>query len=86
MHAGVASSTGMYLTMFTAGAATINLFIFQLLNVKYTLLLCALAIAGSIPGIYMQAFIVKLAGGRTQFTVGLLVSVMIVVACTLFPL
>ena len=28
MHPAVASSTGMYLTMFTAGAATINLFIF----------------------------------------------------------
>ena len=35
MHYAVASSTGMYLTMFTALAATINMLIFKRIDVSY---------------------------------------------------
>ena len=65
MHSGVASSTGMYLTMFTALAATINMIVFNAINVKYMLILCALTIVASVPGIWMQGFIRIKAGGRT---------------------
>merc|ERR1712087_940154 len=82
MHPAVASATGMYLTMFTTGAATINLFIFQALNVKYTLLLCLFTLLGSVPGIYLQQKIVEVAGGRTQFTVILLIALMILIVAT----
>ena len=85
MHSAVASSTGMYLTMFTAVAATANLLIFKAINVKYMLIVCVLALVGSIPGIWMQAFIRNKAGGRTQFTVGILISALIVIAATLGP-
>ena len=53
MHYAVASSTGMYLTMFTALAATINMLIFKRIDVSYMLLIAVLTVLGSIPGIFM---------------------------------
>ena len=53
MHYAVASSTGMYLTMFTALAATINMIIFKRIDIQYMLVIAVLTILGSIPGIFM---------------------------------
>ena len=53
MHYAVASSTGMYLTMFTALAATINMLIFKRIDVSYMLLIAVLTVLGSVPGIFM---------------------------------
>ena len=85
MHTAVASSTAMYLTMFTTVAATINMLIFKRLAVYYMLLLGALALLGAVPGIFMQPCIRKKAGGRTQFTVIILVSSLILIVATLTP-
>lgn len=85
MHSAVASSTGMYLTMYTTIAATINMLVVDRINVTYMLILCVLAIAGSIPGIFFQRMIREKASGRTIFTVGILISVLIAIALTLTP-
>ena len=53
MHYAVAPSTGMYLTMFTALAATINMIIFKRIDIQYMLVIAVLTILGSIPGIFM---------------------------------
>jgi len=65
MHSAVASSTAMYLTMFTTLTATINALIIESVNVQYMLVLCALTIVFSIPGIICQPMIREKAGGRT---------------------
>ena len=85
MHTAVASSTAMYLTMFTTVAATINMLIFKRLDVVYMLILCALALLGAIPGIAMQPRIREKAGGRTQFTVIILLTSLILIVVTVFP-
>jgi len=80
MHSAVASSTAMYLTMFTTLTATINALIIESVNVQYMLVLCALTIVFSIPGIICQPMIREKAGGRTQITVGILISSLIIIA------
>ena len=52
MHPAVASATGMYLTLYTTLAATIDLLISNRLNVPYAVLLGVMTIIGSIPGLY----------------------------------
>ena len=52
MHTAVASATGSYLTLFTTGAATINVLINQKLDLKYSGWICLLTLIGSLPGIY----------------------------------
>ena len=51
MHSAVASSTAMYLTMFTTLTATINALIIESVNVQYMLVLCLITVVASIPGI-----------------------------------
>ena len=85
MHYAVASSTGMYLTMFTALAATINMLIFKRIDVQYMVVIAVLTILGSIPGIFMQSYIRDKSGGRTQFSVAILISVLVIIAVTVTP-
>ena len=85
MHYAVASSTGKYLTMFTALAATINMIIFKRIDIQYMLVIAVLTILGSIPGIFMQSYIREKAGGRTQFAVAILISVLAIIAVTVTP-
>ena len=82
MHSAVASSTAMYLTMFTTLTATINALIIKSVNVQYMLVLCVLTIASSIPGIICQPKIREGAGGRTQITIGILISALIIIAAS----
>ena len=82
MHSAVASSTGMYLTMFTTLTATTNALIIESINVQYMLVLCGLTIVSSIPGIICQPMIREKAGGRTQITVGILISALIIIAAS----
>ena len=49
------------------------------------LVIAVLTILGSIPGIFMQAYIREKAGGRTQFSVGILISVLVIIALTVTP-
>ena len=53
LHYAIASSTGMYLTMFTTINATITMLIFKSIDVNYMLYIGALSIIGSVPGIFM---------------------------------
>ena len=53
LHYAIASSTGMYLTMFTTINATITMQIFNSIDVNYMLYIGALSIIGSVPGIFM---------------------------------
>jgi len=85
MHSAVASSTGMYLTMLTTIAATVNMLVYKRLDVVYMLVLCGLSIVGSIPGILMQPYIRQKAGGRTQIMVMILISSLVLIAATLSP-
>ena len=68
-NVAVASSTGIFLVMITAGSATINAIVFHLLDLRYSLLINILTIIGTIQGVYGQEKIVKLTGGRYQFTI-----------------
>lgn len=52
IHPAVASATGMYMTMFTTAAATINLLLSNGLNLPYSALICAITIVGTIPGLF----------------------------------
>ena len=52
MHPAVASATGMYCTMFTTLAATINLLLNDGLNIPYLMIITCLTIVGTIPGLY----------------------------------
>jgi len=52
IHPAVASATGMYMTMFTTLAATINLLINEGLNIPYCICICLITIVGTIPGLY----------------------------------
>ena len=85
MHYAVASSTGMYLTMFTALAATINMIIFKRINIQYMFVIALLTILGSMPGIFMQYYIRERSGGRTQFSVAILISVLVIIVATVTP-
>ena len=48
----VASATGMYITMFTTLAASIQVFIFNKINLKYALSIQIMTFLGTFPGIY----------------------------------
>ena len=52
MNTAVAVATGIFLVMITAGSATINLLVFQLLNTHYSLLVNIFTVVGTIPGVY----------------------------------
>ena len=86
MHTAVASATGMYLTLFTTAAATINVLINQKLNLEYAGWICLLTLIGSLPGIYGQGWIVAKAKGRTQFTVAILFGYLVFQLVTVLPL
>ena len=86
MHPGVASATGMYLTMWTALSATINVLINKGLNIPYSILICVLTLIGSIPGILGQGWLVKVTGGRNQFTVMILLSFLVLILVTVLPM
>ena len=73
------------MTMFTALAATINMIIFKRIDIAYMLVIAVLTILGSIPGIFMQSYIREKAGGRTQFSVAILISVLAIIAVTVTP-
>ena len=86
MHPGVASATGMYLTMFTALSATINILINEGLDIPYSILICVLTLVGSIPGLFGQGWLVKVTGGRNQFTVMILLFFLLFILVTVLPL
>ena len=52
LPAPIAAATGMYLTMFTAGAATITMMVFQNIDLKYALIMCIITVIGTVPGVY----------------------------------
>jgi len=86
MHPAVASATGMYVTLFVTLSATINLLINESLNLEYSLLFNIITILGCIPGLYLQNQLVKWTGGRTQFTVMILLIYLIILAVSVLPL
>ena len=86
VHPAVASATGMYCTMFTTLAATINLLLNNGLNIPYFLLISALTIVGTIPGVLGQVAIVTKTGGRNSFTVAILLSFLFICLVTVLPL
>ena len=86
IHPGVGSATGMYMTLFTTMAATINVIINDKLNIPFFLLFSGLTIVGTIPGLYGQIMIVVKTGGRTQFTVAILFSFLAICLFTVLPL
>jgi len=65
MHPAVASATGMYCTMFTTLAGTINILINKQLNMPFSALICLITFLGTMPGLYGQNWIVRKAKGRT---------------------
>ena len=73
------------MTMFTTLAATINMIIFKRIDIQYMLVIAVLTVLGSIPGIFMQSYIREKAGGRTQFSVAILISVLVIIAVTVTP-
>ena len=64
MHPAGGSATGMYVSMFTTMAATINTLINNKLNIPYALLISGISLLGTLPGLYGQGWIVKKASGR----------------------
>ena len=72
--------------MFTTLSATINLLINDGLNIEFFLLINALTIVGTIPGLFGQVAIVKKCGGRNQFTVAILLSFLFICLVTVLPL
>ena len=52
INAAVAAATSLYLTMFTAGSATLNTMVFQLINTRYSILINIITLLGTIPGVY----------------------------------
>ena len=48
----VASATGVFLVMITAVSATINTIVFQLIDLRYSLLINLVTIVGTLPGVY----------------------------------
>ena len=85
MHPDVASATGMYLTMYTTIAATINVLINQKLNIPYAAMITIFTIIGTMPGLYTQIWIVKKTG-RIQFTVLILLCFLVFCMVTILPL
>lgn len=51
LNAAIASATSCYLGMFTTGAATITMIVFQRLDLKYTLIINILTIIATYPGV-----------------------------------
>lgn len=52
MHPAVASATGMYCTLFTTAAATINVLINQKLDLPFAGWICSMTLIGTLPGLY----------------------------------
>ena len=86
MTPAVGSATGMYMTMFTTMAATINLLFNDKLNIPFFVLINILTVVGTIPGLYGQIWIVVKNGGRNQFTVMILWSFLAICLLTVLPL
>lgn len=86
VNATVATGTGMYLTMITTLSATINLLIVNKINLTYSLVINLVTILASMPGLYGQIWVVKRAGGRTQFTVFLVLLYIVMPLITILPL
>ena len=86
LHPAVASATGMYLVLFTTLSASINLLINEQLNIPYSLWLSLFTIIGTIPGLFAQGWIVRKAGGRNQFTVMILIFILVFCLLTILPL
>jgi len=70
-HPASASATAMFIATLNSMSGTITVIILKKLNIYYALALCAMAAIGTIPGIWMQHWLVKRTG-RPSITVGLL--------------
>ena len=55
----VATATGMYLTMFTTLAATIQVMVFNKINMEYALYIQVMTVIGSFLGLFFQRYIVQ---------------------------
>ena len=86
MHPAVASATGMYCTMFTTLACTLIVILNAELNIPYAGLLIVITLLGTLPGLKGQNWIVQKAKGRTQFTVAILFSFILLQLVTILPL
>ena len=86
MHPAVASATGMYCTMFTTLASTLIVLLNNGLNIPYLGLLIVMTLIGTLPGLKGQNWIVQKAKGRTQFTVAILLSFILLQLVTILPL
>ena len=64
INVATATATGLFLVMMTAASATINSIVFQLVDLQYLLLIGTITVGSTLPGVYGQALIVRLAGGR----------------------
>ena len=86
MHPASASATGMYCTLFTSLAATINVLINESLNLPFSLAINLLTLIGTLPGLYGQQWILRKSGGRTQFIVMILLAFLLLQLVTILPL
>ena len=67
----VATSTGMYVTMFTALAASLQSIIFKKIMLDYSLYVQCMTFLGSFPGLFFQGYLVQQTG-RPSVTVAIL--------------
>jgi uncharacterized membrane protein YfcA len=59
IEAQVGTATGMYVTMYTTLAATIQVLFFELINLKYSYLVNIMTLIGTFLGIFFQNYILK---------------------------
>jgi uncharacterized membrane protein YfcA len=84
MHPAAGSATGQFMTLFTTLASTLNLIINNRINLHYSLMINLVSILASIPGLYLQSYVVQKTG-RNQFTVLFLLSTILFVLFAMLP-
>ena len=85
MNLKVISATANYLALFTTFAASINSLILKTLNLQYSILVNLLVILATIPGVYVQDLIMRKSGGRTQFSVIVILSFTLLTMLSVLP-
>ena len=86
MHPFCATATGNYVVVATALSSTINLILNDKLNLPYAFLLSCLTLIGTVPGVLGQFWLVKIAGGRNQVTVLVILTFLLIVGLSVLPL
>ena len=86
MHPKVSAATANHSTLFATLAATTTLLLSDSLNLPYAMLIDLCVIAGTIPGLFLQNWVIRTAGGRIQFSVAILLGFLILPIVTVLPL